>query len=108
MGLFYFKAPRHRVFNYQPVTYDIEKERRERRRAELSLTNDTDAEGEEESGEYKVGSIIRNGGMRARHQKFDTKYSLRKSWLRLVFLIMLITAIVYFLVHESMHMLLNN
>lgn len=95
-GISFFKVPKHRVFNYQPIYYDPEKERREQRRKELGLADD------DVNGEYTTGSLIRGGAMRLRHEQFNQKMQSqkRKSQLTLVLLIVGLGVLAYYLIRD--------
>lgn len=96
-GISFFKVPKHRVFNYQPLYYDPEKERREQRRKELGLGNEDNAE-----AEYSVGALIRGGAMRSRHEQFNQKMQSqkRKSQLTLILLIVGLSIVAYYLIRD--------
>ncbi|MCQ2203021.1 MAG: hypothetical protein MJZ15_01115 [Bacteroidales bacterium] len=95
-GISFFKVPKHRVFNYQPLYYDQEKERREQRRKELGLDD------ESESAGYTTGSLIRSGGMRARHEQFNQKMESqkRKSQVILIALIIGLSILTYYMMRD--------
>lgn len=99
MGFAFFKVPQHRVFDYKPRFYDPEKERREQRRRELGLEDDD----LNDDGEYKPGSIIRNSGMKVRHESFSQKMSKQKRQSRFFVLIfiVLLSFVVYYLLCKS-------
>ena len=98
MGFAFFKVPKHRVFDYKPRFYDPEKERREQRRRELGLVEE-----DVEDGEYKPGSIIRNSGMKSRHEAFTQKMSKsrRQSRLFVVVFVVMFSIIAYYLFVKS-------
>ena len=95
-GISFFKVPKHKVFNYQPLYYDPEKEAREQRRRELGLADD-----EEQKG-YTSGSLIRGGAMRARHEAFNQKMQSqrKKSQMLLIALIVGLSVVTYFLIRD--------
>lgn len=95
-GISFFKVPKHRVFNYQPLYYDPEKERREQRRKEMGLGD------EETSAGYTTGSLIRSGGMRARHEQFNQKMESqkRKSQMILILLIIGLSVLAYYMMRD--------
>lgn len=97
MRLSFFKVPKHRVFEYRPLYYDEEKERREERKRQMGIETEV-----EDSGNRPVGSLIRNGGMRARHNKFQQRMQQqrRKSQILLVALIVGLSAVAYFMMRE--------
>ncbi len=96
-GISFFKVPQHRVFNYQPRYYDPEKERREQRRKELGLADDDEA-----NAEYSVGSLIRGGAMRSRHDHFSQKMQSqkRRSQFTLILLIAGLSVVAYYLIRD--------
>lgn len=95
MAISFFKVPRHKVFNYTPRFYDEEKERREERRKQLGLADDEPAEG-------PVGSLLRNGAMRTRHESFSQRVQSqkRRSQLFLILLIVGMSLVAYLLIQE--------
>jgi len=97
-GISFFKVPQHRVFNYQPLYYDPEKERREQRKKELGLSDDDEVEG----ASYTTGSLIRSGGMRMRHSQFTQKMESqkKKSQLILIGLIIGLSIVAYYMVRD--------
>lgn len=99
MAISFFKVPKHRVYDYQPIYYDPEKERREQRRKELGLTGKDDADNENPQG---VGSLIRGGAMRQRHRNFSEKMrAQRKRSQFLLFAIAIgLIIIAYFMMRE--------
>jgi len=88
----FFKIPRHRQFNYQPLYYDPNKEEREERNREikrdLGLTD--------EKREYRP--TIRRGSMRAYFK--GNKRSERNSNIRLVLIIIFLLFLAYFLLYK--------
>lgn len=98
MGFAFFKVPKHRVFDYKPRFYDPEKERREQRRRELGLADD-DTQGEN----YQPGSIIRNSGMKARHDAFSQKMSKSRRQSRIFVLVFvgILCFLLYYLFYKS-------
>lgn len=95
-GISFFKVPKHRVFNYQPLYYDPEKERREQRRKELGLSDD------DTNSTYTAGSLIKGGAMRSRHEQFNQKIQSqkRKSQLTLILLIVGLSVLTYYLIRD--------
>lgn len=98
-GISFFKVPQHRVFNYQPLYYDPEKERREQRKKELGLD---DEEAEADGASYTTGSLIRSGGMRMRHTQFTQKMESqkKKSQAILIALIIGLSVVAYYMVRD--------
>lgn len=95
MPVFFTKA-KPRQFNYRPIYYNPEQERREKRRDEL-LGKRVD------EGDYQPGDIIRGGAMRAKGKFItDTDYAhkqRRQTATRLVIilgLLVIVTAIIFF------------
>lgn len=91
MAKFFYRA-KPRQFNYKPLYYDPEKERRDKRREELLGKK-------VEDGDYQPGDIIRSGGMRAKARIMtdDVSYKdkqKRSQTLRLVIILALLLAIV--------------
>lgn len=103
-GISFFKVPKHRVFNYQPLYYDPEKERREQRRKELGLGDE-----DEVSEGYSTGSLIRGGGMRMRHEQFNQKMQAqkRKSQLILIGLIVGLGFLAYLMMRDYMDVIVE-
>lgn len=50
----FFKIPNHSVFNYQPVFYDPEKERREKKRRQLRMEKGKDPDIEDANTEDRI------------------------------------------------------
>lgn len=67
MGLFFFKTPSHRVFNYQPLYYNERKE---------ILEQKIDKARKREAGEYVPGDTIRKG---FRRLQYESKRSNKKN-----------------------------
>ncbi len=85
----FFKIPQHKRFNYQPLYYDEEKEKREERlkriRRELGKSDDED---------HYVPTITR-GSMRGYFDK--TRRVKKQSNVRLVLLILFLFFVSYFI-----------
>lgn len=98
MGFAFFKVPKHRVFDYKPRFYDPEKERREQRRRELGLADD-----DPQSEGYQPGAIIRNSGMKSRHEAFSQKMSKsrRQSRLFIIVFVGILCVLFYYLFYKS-------
>lgn len=93
-----FKMPRHRVFHHVPIYYDEAKEKQAERlknaKEELGLLS-------EEEKMAAVGSRIKEGMRRKRNDFFEQAYSERKkSNLRLIAIIVALSAIAYYLMGE--------
>ncbi|MGC9341576.1 MAG: hypothetical protein ACP5E3_02660 [Bacteroidales bacterium] len=88
----FFKIPRHRQFNYQPLYYDPEKEEREKRNRELKREMGLGEEGKE----YKP--TIRRGSMKTYFKA--NKRAERNSNLRLVLIIVFLLFLAYFLLYK--------
>lgn len=88
----FFKIPRHRQFNYQPLYYNPEKEERESRnqeiRKEMGIV--------EVEKEYKP--TIRRGSMQSYFKA--NKRATRNSNLRLVLIIVFLLFLAYFLLYK--------
>lgn len=99
MAISFFKVPKHRVYDYQPIYYDPEKERREQRRRELGLTGDDASEDEKSQG---VGSLIRGGAMRQRHRNFSEKMRAqrKRSQFMLLAIAIVLIIIAYYMMRE--------
>ncbi len=89
----FFKIPRHRQFNYQPLYYDPEKEEREERNREIKRELGIK---DEEEGEYRP--TIRRGSMKAYFK--GNKRARRNSNLRLVLIIIFLLFLAYFLLYK--------
>ncbi len=83
MGIFFFKTPRHRVFEYKPLYYDPRKE---------ALEEKIENERKREAGEYVPGDHIRRGFGK---MKFDSRRSSGPS--RLIRFITVITIATIFI-----------
>lgn len=66
MGLFFFKTPQHRVFNYQPLYYDERKEELEKKIENARRR---------EKGEYVPGESIRGAFGRSGRGRYDSPRS---------------------------------
>lgn len=89
MGLLIFKAPKYKVFNYQPRYYNERKE---------ELDEIIDRAKRQEAGEYKPGDYIKGGFKRARissHKKGNRAETIIK-WIGVVSAVALILAVFYF------------
>ncbi len=88
----FFKIPRHREFNYQPIYYNPEKEEREERnrgiKRELGI--------KEEGKEYRP--IIRRGSMKTYFK--GNKRAARNSNLRLILIIAFLFFVAYLLLYR--------
>mgnify|MGYP004574275361 CR=1 FL=1 len=91
MAGFFSGRAKPRQFNYRPIYYNPEQERREKRREELLGKR-------VEEGDYQPGDIIRGGGMRAKGKFItDTDYAhkqRRQTATRLVVILVLLMAVV--------------
>lgn len=92
----FFSRAKPRQFNYRPIYYNPDQERREKRRDELLGKR-------VEEGDYQPGDIIRGGGMRAKGRFInDTDYAhkqKRQTAMRLVVilaLLLIVVAIIFF------------
>lgn len=85
----FFKIPQHKRFNYQPLYYDEEKERREER-----LNRIRQDLGNEENEDHYVSSIT-HGSMRGYFDK--TKRAKKHSNIRLIILIIFLLFVSYFI-----------
>lgn len=103
--MYFFKLPKHKVFEYQPLYYDPEKERREKRRKELGLT------GADEPEEVKAGTgdLLRSGAMRARHEGFiqDREDDTRRATVRRITIFVVLAVVVYSLIIGKLDMFVN-
>ena len=105
MKISFFKTPPHRVFHHIPIYYDEAKEKQAERlknaREELGMLS-------EEEKLAAVGSRIKGGMRRRRHDYFDQADSQRKrSTFRLIVIIVALIIIAYFLVGEFSEEILN-
>ena len=89
----FFKIPRHRQFNYQPLYYDPEKEEREERNREIKRELGIK---DEKDSEYRP--TIRRGSMKAYFK--GNKRAQRNSNLRLVLIIIFLLFLAYFLLYK--------
>lgn len=85
----FFKIPQHKRFNYQPLYYDEEKERREERRKRIRKEL-----GKSEADDHYVPNITR-GSMRGYFDK--SRRAKKQSNLRLVILVLFLIFVSYFL-----------
>lgn len=87
-----FRVPKHSVFEYKPMYYDPEKERREQRRKELGLTG-----ADEVSSGGSPGALLRAGAMRARHESFmqEMEGNKRRATVRRLVLVVILSVAVY-------------
>ena len=87
-----FSVPKHSVFEYKPMYYDPEKERREQRRKELGLTGPDNTE-----TSNSPGALLRAGAMRARHESFlqEMESNKRKTTVRRLVLIVILSVAAY-------------
>ncbi len=88
----FFKIPRHRQFNYNPLYYDPEKEQREERRREIKRELGI----KEEEGNYRP--TIKRGSMKAYFK--GNKRAERNSNLRLVLIIVFLLFVAYLLLYR--------
>lgn len=88
----FFKIPRHRQFNYNPVYYDPEKEEREERRREIKREMGI----KDEESEYHP--TIKRGSMKAYFK--GNKRAERNSNLRLVLIIVFLLFVAYLLLYR--------
>jgi hypothetical protein len=88
----FFKIPRHRQFNYQPLYYDPEKEEREERNREIKRELGI----QEKDGEFRPS--IRRGSMKAYFK--GNKRAERNSNLRLILIIVFLLFVAYFLLYR--------
>jgi hypothetical protein len=88
----FFKIPRHRQFNYQPLYYNPEKEERDKRVREIEREMGIAKEGKE----YKP--TIRRGSMKSYFKA--NKRAERNSNLRLVLIIVFLLFLAYFLLYK--------
>lgn len=90
MGLIFFKAPKHREFNYQPLYYDERKEELEKK-IEKARRKDR--------GEYVPGDSIRGAFGRTGRGRYDSRRSENSDRVRrmitLVTAALLMIAVVY-------------
>lgn len=93
MAKFFYRA-KPRQFNYRPLYYDAEGERRAQRRDELLGKKPED-------GEYQPGEIIRGGGMRAKARIIEdpgSRHSAKRGQtMRLLVILAILIAIVVIL-----------
>lgn len=86
----FFKTPRHRQFNYQPLYYDPEKEEREERNREIKRELGIQ---QGNPGDYRP--TIRRGSMKAYFK--GNKRAERRSNLRLFLIVIFLLFLAYFI-----------
>lgn len=102
-----FYIPQHRVFDYKPMYYDPEKERREQRRRELGLADGEEGAKSGASGE--VGSLLRSGAMRREHNRFmqEMEGDSRRQTVRTITLIVILAVVALLFVNGSLDALIR-
>jgi len=88
----FFKLPKHKKFNYQPLYYDPEKEERAERKREIEIELGVKRE---EGGNYKP--TIRRGSMRNYYRK-NNKVR-RQSNVRLVIIFVVLVLLAYLILY---------
>ena len=88
----FIKLPRRKGFNYKPLYYDAEKERREIRKRELEKVL-----GSKDIGAYVP--TITHGSMRAQSRRGRTKAQ-RISNIRLIILIIILLFLAYLILYR--------
>lgn len=110
-----FFIPEHRVFDYKPLYYDPEKERRERRRRELAAREgrdlpDDDPDGHSDNSAARpVGSLLRSGAMRREHTRFmqEMEGDQRKQKVRTITLIVILAVVAFLFLNGSLDALIR-
>lgn len=87
MGLFFFKTPSHRVFNYQPLYYDERKE---------ALEQKIESARKRENNEYVPGDTIRKGFRRLQYESKRSSTSRRNRTITVVVAAIILIALWYF------------
>ena len=85
----FFKLPKHKQFNYQPLYYDPEKEAREARAKRIAASSG-------DNSEKKYIPNISRGSMRE-YYKREKKKVHKQSNIRLIFIIAILFIIAYLL-----------
>ena len=86
----FFNSPKHKVFNYQPLYFDPEKERREQRRAQLLPRT-------REERLYYPGRLIRGSFQKALYE--NRRHAGDNRYVRIVIvlsIVILFIAVIYF------------
>ena len=94
-----FRVPKHSVFEYKPMYYDPEKERREQRRKELGL-----ATSDETPSGCAPGALLRAGAMRARHESFmqEMESNKRRATVRRLVLVVILSVAAYLVISGNL------
>ncbi len=88
----FFKLPKHRQFNYQPIYYDPAKEEREKRNLEIERELGIKKEGETYTPSLRRGTM--------RHYFQAQKRSRRNSNLRLILIMTFLFFLAYMLLYR--------
>ncbi|MGQ1889624.1 hypothetical protein ACT29H_04205 [Thermophagus sp. OGC60D27] len=100
MRFIFFKLPNHRKFQYDPIYYNAEKEKREERerriRQEMGLSSEEDKE------TRRYGDLIRGGMRRRIKSHFEvTRSQRKKSNLRLIIILIFLFVLFYYLMDSA-------
>lgn len=90
----FFKLPKNKQFNYQPIFYNPEKEAREKRKKEIE--RELEFQSDDQNGDF---GRLRRGAIREYYYKKSKKVR-RQSNYRLVVLIIILLFIAYLLLYR--------
>ena len=100
MRFVFFKLPRHRKFDYDPIYYNPEKEKREER--ERRIRQEMGLPAEEGNDARAYADRIRGGMRRRIKSHFEvTRSERKKSNLRLIIILMFLFGLFYYLMHSA-------
>ncbi len=100
MRITFFKLPRHRKFQYDPIYFNPEKEERKERERRIRQEMGLDVEAQEDERGYT--ERIRGGMRRRIKSHFEVSRSeKKKSNIRLIIILVLLMAIFYYLLNVA-------